>query len=264
MTAEQRQFLETAGRLALEDTDEPFPLLLRSQTAPAVFDALGWDWADNGLGRGFQMVRTLASLDLVSNQSTMQTPKFYLRFYGLVLGTETLQLELQALIGSLLPYWETVNVDFKEQLPLNSPKQKGEFARDVLCLANTQVTGSRYIVIGFSDRTRSFTRSVDDNITRDRLEDILNAYTRPAVQVRYNQVPWETGVAGLIEVLSDRTKVPYRAARETSSLKDGEVYVRRSTHCNPATQEEVSELEEEARRSLMGDRGLEERRDDLP
>jgi len=82
--------------------------------------------------------------------------------------------EGQALVLGLLEDWETTNVDFKRELRLDTKDEKAEFVRDVLALANTQVTGDRYLVTGFDPKTQNFTTTVDPKVTSDTIENILN------------------------------------------------------------------------------------------
>lgn len=249
LTSHQRQFLQGAAKLAIADSDEFPPILRRDQTAQEVFEATGIQLTELQTQRTYQTIAALADLQLVADRSTLDIPKFQLRFKGLVLATEAHQLRLQRLVESLLPDWETTNVDFKQQLRLSSPTQKAEFVKDVLCLANVKVTGRRFIVIGFDSQSQKFTEGLDTSVTQDRLEDILEAHTRPVPRVQLHVVPWAGGSVGLLEILTNRHEVPYRSTVDRKPLRIGSVYTRHGTHCVPASPDEIAALEEEAERN---------------
>ena len=99
--------------------------------------------------------------------------------------TEAIATEWQERLADLVEEWETTTVDFKRELPLGTEKQSAEFARDVTALANPKASGrDRHLVIGFDDKTRSFTTPVDSGITQNRLEQILNVYAKPVPDIR--------------------------------------------------------------------------------
>jgi hypothetical protein len=141
------------------------------------------------------------------------------------------------------------------KIHLVTKDDKAEFVRDVLALANTQVTGDRHLVSGFEPKTRAFTTPVDPRITQDTIENILNEFTKPPVAILYKAFPWMdgTGDVGLIEVVRDRSKVPYRVSRrlagERKAIEEGDVYVRHGSHVAKASNEEIADLEAESARA---------------
>jgi hypothetical protein len=177
---------------------------------------------------------------------------------GVVRATERLNNELQELVLSLLPDWETANVDFERQLVLRSKDQKLELARDVIALANTQVTAPRFLVIGFDAKTRQFAPGLDPKVTQDVIEDVLNDLVRPAVEVRLQSGDWTDGRDGLavLEVIRDRSALPYSVRRdargERNVLRVGDVFVRRATHVSGADAEERAALQAEGDRARSG------------
>lgn len=204
-------------------------------------------------GDAYNVIAALSSVGLVDDSEMgMGTFPVVPTYAGLVMATEIVASDAQALVLRLLADWETTNVDFKRDLHLDSNDDKAEFVRDVLALGDTQVTGSRYLVTGFDDKTRQFTTTVDPKVTANRIEDVLNAYTIPPVTVRYVTFPWidGTGDVGLLEVIRDRTKVPYRVAKNLAGSKHriskGQVFVRHNSHVAEATPQEVADLEAEA------------------
>jgi hypothetical protein len=152
------------------------------------------------------------------------------------------QTEDQERLGALVDEWETSTVDFKRELPLNSPRQKAELIRDVLALANTKASGSRFLVIGFDPVTHELTHSVDPAITLERLEQILHAYSDPTPDLRYRRVRHSSGTAGVVEVLRDPAKVPYLPSRDVAHIKKGDLFVRHGTSVEEPTERERANL----------------------
>jgi predicted HTH transcriptional regulator len=117
--------------------------------------------------------------------------------------------------------------------------------RDILALATTKSSGQRFLIVGFDDQTQQFVQSVDPAITQNRLEQILNAYAAPVPQIRYHRVAWEQGEIGVIKVLRDPAKVPYRVTKTLAHISKGDVYVRHGSQVEPPTPAELAALEAE-------------------
>jgi hypothetical protein len=170
-------------------------------------------------------------------------------YVAIVITTEQLATEERALLDSLLADWETTSVDVKERLELDTDRQKAEFCKDILALANTRVSGRRFLVLGFNDISREFTTSVVSTVDTHRMESVLSAYCRPVPQVRYSTVALEGGTAGLVEVMSDRASLPYQLARDVWKLKADSAFVRHNTLVVVATGEELATLVAEGERA---------------
>lgn len=210
-------------------------------------------------GDAYRYISALSDLGLVdARRMTMGSMPTFPTYAGLVRATEKVASEGQALVQTLLEDWETTNTDFKRELHLASKDDKAEFLRDVLALANTQVTGDRYLVTGFDPESHAFTTTADPSVTQDRIEDVLNEYTEPPVTVKYVTFTWTdgSGEVGVLEVKRDRSKVPYRVRRPLRGAKNaihaGEVFVRHGSHIAVASTEEFTDLEEEASRAIQG------------
>lgn len=176
-------------------------------------------------------------------------PQFRPSYAGVVVSTEKLATELQALLARLVEEWETTSVDFKELVGLQSPTEKGEFVKDVLALATTRVSGRRFLGIGFNDKTRKFTTSVDPRLTDHRMESILGAYADPVPRITYATTPWEGGTAGLIEVFSDARDLPYKVKKDIGKYRADQVFVRHNTLVEEPSALELRYLIEEGRRA---------------
>jgi hypothetical protein len=153
------------------------------------------------------------------------------KYRGIVKVTRTLDTKLQALIRSLLADGENVNVDFKQEVHLQTKAHKAEFIKDLLALVTTKARGERYMLIGFDDKTGAFVKSADPAITKDRIEDLLIAYTEPVPSIRYATTAWPGGTVGLIEVIREAHKLPYQVKVDISDkVKAGDVFVRHGSH----------------------------------
>lgn len=159
--------------------------------------------------------------------------------------------ESHAVIRERLDEWETTNTDFKEQLRLGRDGEKAEAVRDVLAMANTQTRGRRLVIIGINDVTRAFSMSVDESITQNRLEQILNAQAAPMPRITYTRVPWGSGTLGVIEVHRQAEELPYLPSirARIRHLNPGVVYVRHGSQTEPATDAESAAIVAEGERA---------------
>lgn len=83
---------------------------------------------------------------------------------------------------------------------------------------------------------------MDPKIDQGRLERILHAWTEPTPSIRYAAVPWETGTIGIIEVLREPEKIPYRVKGNLGHIREGEIYVRHGSQTEAPTQAELEDL----------------------
>jgi hypothetical protein len=239
---EQLAFLREATALS-EDRQAGYA---RVEWVPwqKVFDALNWRTSDNA--PAYDITARLEEEGCLERKAAMGGfIEVYPTYAGIVRATEQVQTELQQLVAGLLPEWETTNVEFKRQLDLATKADKAEFIRDILALATTKSSGERFLIVGFDDKTHQFIRSVDPAIDQNRLEHILNAYAAPAPQLRYHRVAWDRGEIGVVTVLRDPAKVPYRVTKTLAHISKGDVYVRHGSHVEPPTPAELAALEAE-------------------
>lgn len=164
-------------------------------------------------------------------------------FAGVVRATEKVQTEWQERLDDLLTKGEAINVEFKRQLNLGTERGKAEFVRDVIALANTLVTGPRYLVVGYEPRNLEFYGSLDPSVSQDRLEDILNAWTSRGPSVRLHRIDVPGGVAAVLEVEPDPARLPYLPSRASGKvLSPDRIYVRHATHVEQAGDGEKADL----------------------
>jgi hypothetical protein len=206
-------------------------VVLRERLLTDIGAELGDRWADEQGTAVYRVVQELKGIGLAKMGGGIGALNAIPTYRGLVRVTRQMDTELQALIRSLLPDWETTNVDFKREVNLKNKEEKGELVKDLLALVNTKSSGRCFLVIGFHPKTHEFFKSVDPGITQDRIEDILNAYAEPVPSIRYNRVGWESGTVGIIEIIREPHKLPYTIKEDiTNKIKAGDVYVRHGSH----------------------------------
>jgi hypothetical protein len=226
---------------------------IRDLTGEQVFAHLGWAWDTNGTSKCYALAKQLSDMGLLT-----QRPYFgghidlIPKYTGIVRVTRKVDTDQIRLLKELIEDWETTNVDFKRELNLKNDKEKAEFVRDILGIANTKSSGRRFLVIGFDDDSRTFFKTVDPTNTQERMEQILHAYCDSYPNIKYYLVPWQTGEAGLIEIFREPEKLPFKVGKPLGGQKgiqQGEIFVRHGSHTEPPTERELQDLIGEASRA---------------
>jgi hypothetical protein len=243
LTPEQEQFLTMAVELGQREGEADAEM--QRTEASDVYEALGWASLDDPdvlrLANALEQRGHIVKWAFLNNNVTVRV-----RYAGVVRATQRVASQWQEKLETLLAEGETATIEVKRQLDLKSEKQKAEFVRDVLGLATTKASGrERYLIIGFDNKTLDF----DPAITREQLEQIINAYTDPKPALHWVTVPVSGGTAGVVVVKRDPAKVPYRISRDVWKLKANSVYVRHGTHTEAPTDQEVLDLVEEGDRA---------------
>jgi hypothetical protein len=166
----------------------------------------------------------------------------------MVLATRQAATEDRNLADELIGEGELGNVDFKRELNLGSDAGSAEFVRDVLGLANVQVHGRRFLVVGIDDDGNEYS-DADASLTTDRVQQIVQAWAPPAPPLAVKRVRLTRVEVALIEMLRISAQLPYVATKETSKLKKGVVYSRHGRHTEPATDAEAESIRAEGDRA---------------
>ncbi|MDQ3131741.1 MAG: putative DNA binding domain-containing protein [Acidobacteriota bacterium] len=160
------------------------------------------------------------------------------------------------LIDELVKDWETTNVDFKQEIGLDTNRQKAKFARNVLGLATTKSSGKRYMIIGFDDKTREYFAPPDTGITQEIMEQHLANLTDPVVNIHYKIVDYSKGKVGKLEIIREPEKLPYRAKKDVivdekgkKGLEKDKIYVRHGSLTESPSDVELKALIEEGKRA---------------
>ncbi len=147
-------------------------------------------------------------------------------------------------IDALVREWETTSVEFKREIHTGTADEKAEFIKDLIALANTQASGRRWLIVGFEDKTRSWTQDPNPKLTQDHIEQLLSEYVEPMIQVRYEVVQYRTGKVGRLEVLRNPANLPHKVKRsfgDRRRLPAGRVFVRHGSQVEEPGQLELTQ-----------------------
>jgi hypothetical protein len=187
----------------------------------------------------------------VYKSGTLDTVVIAPTYDGLVVTTRQAETEWTTRLRELVAEGENSNVEFKRELQLGSDRQKAEFVKDAIALANSLTPGRRFIVVGFSDADLEFYESVDESLTQERFESILSVYVRTMPQIKYTRVRYGIGIAGVIEVMQKRQDLPYQVQKAIWKLEEGDIFVRHGTLSERPTPAELPLLKAAAERARM-------------
>jgi hypothetical protein len=152
------------------------------------------------------------------------------------------QLSLKRLLTLLESPSESAALDFKETLDLNHPRDRVEFAKDVLAMANT---GGGHIVVGVEDSTRKHVGLNEEALSSLReaktVNDKIRKYTGGYVTVSVAQYSLTTDNAAntliLIYVPPASSKIPAlddgvfpepgNPSKQRWTFRKGDVYIRK-------------------------------------
>lgn len=246
---EYEELLRVVNRLSPQT--EPDHVWLQDIRPEALFAELSWD---KDIKRLWRVSRDLNDEGFILGRFWSGGEcELRATYQGLVWETRRGLTVISRFIDNLVAEWETTSVEFKREVYLDTADQKAEFIKDVLALANTRVSGRHWLIVGFDNNTHSYARAPDPKVTQDRIERIIANHTSPCVDVKYEVVEYQAGPVGLLEVLRDPKKVPYRVAKtitgDKKSIVEGTVFVRHNTIAEPPTPAEELALQEEGDRA---------------
>lgn len=241
---DQEQLLRVVNRLSPHDEGDC--CWLEWVEHASILPELAWD---DGMNHLWPVSRELERLGLIN---VMATAGPHLRMHAMYRGLvwekkRGFTLESR-FIDDLVAEWETTSVDFKRELHLDTADEKAEFVKDVLGLANTQASGRRWLIVGFHPKTHEYFGAPGSDLKQDRIEQILAQYTEPVVNVRYEVVEYRFGPVGKLEVLRERHKLPYVAAKSMGDkrrIERGQVFVRHGSQTETPSSAELEAIQEE-------------------
>jgi hypothetical protein len=243
---EDLQFMAKAVELTEEQHE--FCAVMRHIDAVPVAEATGRSGDLIELVYLFKRLHEEVPLELVGGIATFGMVELRVRYAGVVLATQQAQTELVQLVESLLPDWETVTVEFKREVHLDTKEQKADFVHDLAALATTKASGRRYLFIGWDPKSRLFTTNVDARLSQDRIEQVLSAYLDPVPAIRYRTFAYQGGTAGVVEAVRQAWDVPYRVKAAIHRLVIGDVFVRHGSQVEKPTERELEALIDEGHR----------------
>jgi Schlafen, AlbA_2 len=242
--------LRAVNKASLTQTSDGAFLINRADQDQLLSDL---NWGDTEFERLYAAVHELERLGMLHDSAGMGR---YIKARSTYLGAvwdlrqgETIEA---AFIDQLRADGETTSVDLKRELHLGNDNEKAEFVKDVLGLATTQASGRRWLIIGFDDKTLAFHTPPDIGVTQNRIEQILSVYTMPQVQVRYEVVTYRGNQVGKLEILRDRTHLPYQVAKALGGKKHievGDIFVRHGSQTEHPTAPELQAIQDEGDRA---------------
>lgn len=223
--------------------EELFPETLLAET--------GWE---KDTLRLFRVAHELQELRYVDG--SFMTPTHFTvqaNYKGLVWETRRGITQESKFIDDLIAEWETTSVDFKRDVHTDTASAKAELIKDILSLANTRASGRRWMIIGFEDKSRDYYGPPDPKLTQNHLEQIMAQYTAPVVDLRYRVVDYRKGKVGVVEVLRDPKKLPYRVAKslgdkalgDKKRIEKDQIFVRHGSQVEAPSADERKELQDE-------------------
>ena len=151
------------------------------------------------------------------------------------------------LLQNLLDRQESDNLDFKSrQYKLESTKDKANFIKDVVSMANTPRDEPAYIVLGVSEAAGKATTvpGVFDHHDQSELGRIISAVVTPTPRFTYQQILYEGKQLGIIEIAIQQPR-PIMAIKDYGVLRKSVIYIRRNTQNIEATGEEIARIYEQ-------------------
>lgn len=244
---DQLEFLTAVSRLGVRS--ETQWVRRTDVSAQAICEALGKSWDDPEIMTwGYQTFEDLKTLGLVYGSAFgggyVRVDPAYL---GIVRSTEVEATEGRALLVELVKAGETTNVDFKRELNLERERGKSEFVRDVLGLANSQLSGDRFLLVGIDDDGDEF--PANSPLDVERLEQILQGWASSVPPLSLQLVRWNLCDISLLRVGRDPHHLPYVPTKSSGKLKIGVVYVRHGRHTQPADPDEEADIRTEGERA---------------
>jgi tetratricopeptide (TPR) repeat protein len=142
---------------------------------------------------------------------------------------------------ALVAEGENDSVDFKRELHLESARDKAEFVKDVISLANSP-QGIGYLLIGVADD--KYIQGVD-TLEEERIQQIAHRYIDPPVGLWCSLVRLSASTFPLVGVIEIRGRnKPHKVRRDLDRLQQDDVYVRRGSVVTKATPEEIIGMRE--------------------
>lgn len=257
LTPERRQLLELVNRLSPRVAEDGTQAWLEWVAHDQLLAELGWE---RGMDLLWPVAEELEEQSLVVRHATLgPNLQLHATYRGLVWQMRRGLTVESRFIDDPVAEWETTSVEFKRDVLTDTASEKAEkaeFVKDLLGLANTQASGRRWLIIGFDPKTRAYHGPPSTKLSQDHLEQLAAAYTDPPVGLRYDVVTRRLGPVGRIEVVRERTKVPYRVRQSVGftgrggrRVEAGQIFVRHGSQTEEPTPGELGALHAEGDRA---------------
>ena len=137
---------------------------------------------------------------------------------------------------TLIAEGENERLDFKRELKLHSAREKAEFIKDILSLANS-ARDVGYLLVGVDDSKLIVGAA---NLEEERIQQIASTYITPALSLKCHSLPVALPNFPLVVVIEIRAfRKPHKVGRAIESLNQDDVFVRRGSVVAKASPEEI-------------------------
>jgi len=138
----------------------------------------------------------------------------------------------------LLESDEGPKLDFKSTLSLDTDGEKKELVKDVIAIANSR-GGRGYIIFGVEDKTKRIVGIKDENITEEKIQQIISSRCDPPVSIKFEIVEYEGKKLGILTIYKS-------SLRPHQMVQNGVFYIRRGSTTDVAKREEIASMFEES------------------
>lgn len=118
---------------------------------------------------------------------------------------------------------EGTTLDYKRDLDLETEKQKGEFIKDVLALANSGRTA--YIVTGIKDRTWEPV-GISKSYSQTQINQILQDRTDPPLRLEYAEIELNGKTHGIVKIFGEDPPYLVMVKDKFGGIQKGTVFIR--------------------------------------
>jgi hypothetical protein len=148
-------------------------------------------------------------------------------------------------LEELLKEEESIYLEFKESLDLESREGKGKFLKDLLALVNSPVNQS-FLVVGIEDKTKKLLGFT--GITEERLQQIVSRYCRPPIDLEFHSVDYQGVLVGVIQIFHRykfhtlKESYKYQSNGKDVEIREKVVFIRHGSTVDEATPDEVIDM----------------------
>ncbi len=118
---------------------------------------------------------------------------------------------------------EGVTLDYKRDLNLETDKEKGEFIKDMLALANSGRTA--YIVTGIKDRTWE-PIGISIPYSQVKLNQILQDRTDPPIRIEYEEIELNGLTHGIVKIFGENPPYLVMVKDKFGGIQKGTIFIR--------------------------------------
>ena len=123
--------------------------------------------------------------------------------------------------------------DFKRELNLSTAKEKSEFVKDIISLANSSLEEG-YLIIGVDDDGKILGA---DDVGEEKLQQICSTYINPPIDLELHKI--QVNLRSVYTAVIKSTKKPHKVSRDVDKIVRDSVFVRRGSVIFKASPEEI-------------------------